>query len=101
MERARVVTTKPIRLEQLAAELGTDQVFTDEGGVILAEVPQQVLETAIAAHVADEFYGEPEQRDLAALRLKAQAVQAGTDTFTATQIQKVVATLVLKATRRN
>lgn len=99
--RARVNNvTKPIRLEQLAAELGTDQVFSD-GTSIEAEVSQDVLEAAVGAHIADDFYGQPEQRDLAALRLKAQAVQAGTDTFTAAQIQKVVATLVLKATRRD
>lgn len=105
MARARVGNiTKPIRLEQLATELGTDQVFGsgDPIEMVEAEVPQATLEAAIASHVRDDLFGEPQEgRDLAALRVKAQAVFAGTDTFTPAQVQRIVAGLILKATRRS
>lgn len=105
MTRARVENiTKPIRLEQLAQELGTDQVFGSGNPIseVEAEVPQATLEAAIAAHVRDDLFGEPQEaRDLTALRVKAQAVFAGTDTFTPAQIQRIVAGLILKTTRRS
>lgn len=105
MARARVTgITKLIRLDQLAQELGSDQVFGSGSPIseVEAEVPQATLEAAIGSHVADDLFGEPqESRDLTALRIKAQAVFAGTDTFTAPQIQKAVAGLILKATRRS
>lgn len=37
--------------------------------------------------------------DLTALRAKAKAVRAGTDTFTTAQLQKIVAGIVLRLTR--
>lgn len=104
MARARIEgITKPIRLEQLAEELGTNQVFGSGSPIdaVEAEVPLATLEAAVAAHVPDDLFGEPqEHRDLTALRIKAQAVFAGADTFTAPQIQKAVAGLILKATAR-
>lgn len=108
MARARVEgITKPVNLAQLAAELGTDQVFGDDytpdeqPRTILAETTQPALEAAVAVHVADELYGQPqENRDMSVIRTKAQAVFNETDTFTAAQIQKLVAALVLRATRK-
>jgi hypothetical protein len=94
-----VTTDKDIDAAQLAAELGTDQVWID-GRRILAAVDRATLEAAVAAHVVDPYFGEPdEQRQLGALETKMRAVWAGTETFTPAQVQRLLAGLGLLALR--
>lgn len=58
------------------------------------------VNAAIAAHVADDAYGQPsEDVGLAGVRAKAAQVAAGDGTFTAAQVQKILAHLVLRTTR--
>lgn len=99
MARVEVQTTKEIRPDQLAVEVGTD-IFTSEGIVQAEGVTQQQLEDAVAAHTSDPDWGKPaEDKNLEAIRAKAQAVFDGSDTFTAAQLQKIAAAIVLRATR--
>ena len=109
MERVAVSTTNPINLSQLAAELGTDKLFGPDNDTLVSTtsktiqaegVTQAQLEAGLAAHVADPDFGKPaEDQEFSRLRAKAQDVFNGTDTFSAAQIQKIVAGLVLRATR--
>lgn len=93
---AEVRTAKQIRLDQLAAELGTDQVWSD-GDRILAKVPPAVLEAAIAAHVADNEFDVPAERKVPpGIRAKVAEVRAGQATFTAAELQVLVAALALR-----
>jgi hypothetical protein len=99
-ELSVVTVTKEIVPHQLAAELGTEEVWID-GKRVIANVPLATLEAAVTAHVADQSFGEPpEERQLWALRAKAQAVWNRTDTFSPEQMQRAIAGLVLRATRR-
>lgn len=99
-----VITDKDVNLAQLAAELGTNQVWID-GHRILAAVGRAQLEAAVAAHVADPLFGAPdEERLLGTLETKMRAVWTGTDTFTAAQVQRLLAglgLLTLRARKRS
>lgn len=101
--RPRATTAdKQINLAQLAAELGVS--LSGSGlEVVVADsqtVTQAQLVAAIAAHVVDPRFGmTDEARQFFALRVKARAVWAGTDTFTPAQIQKFLAGLVLREGR--
>jgi hypothetical protein len=103
-ELSVVVTTKEVVPHQLAAELGIEEVWTDPPtNRVIANVPQSVLEAAIATHTADQAFGEPpEERGLWALRARAQLVwnDPATTTFTQQQLNRLVAGLVLMAIRR-
>lgn len=100
--RARITQTgKAVNLAQLAAEAGgplaasSTEIVSVDGTLTV-----QVLQAAYDAHVADPNYGLPAEDTAATgLRAKAQAVFNGTDTFTAAQLQRLVAALVLRATR--
>lgn len=101
--RTRVPLTKPVDLAQLAAEVGAALSASDTEVVVAdldATVTAQALSAALAAHTPQPDYGlSDEDRQLLAVRAKARAVAAGTDTLTAAQVQKIVAHLVLRATR--
>lgn len=115
---AETSTSKPINPSQLCVELGriplrvigpaadgTTIVRTDSIGVT-------ALRNGVASHTADPNWTDPnpspappptdQERagtELQAVRAKAKAVLDGTDTFTAAQVQKLVAALVLRLTR--
>jgi hypothetical protein len=99
---AKVITTKRLNLAQLGSELGGvglacrggDPASTDSKEVE-ADVAQADLQSAIDAHVYDGFWGDDDARQLDNLRAKAQAVIAGTDSFTAAQLQQIAARTVL------
>jgi hypothetical protein len=118
------ITYRSINTSQLAYELGQTfggihtlrVVGPEPNGKTLVDAPntnQADLESAIASHVANPSWVHPnppplsdaELQDaevpvqLTQLRNKARAVYAGTDTFTAAQSQKILAALVLRATR--
>lgn len=64
------------------------------------DIDRAAVQAALDAHTPDPEYGQPdEDRQLRALRTKAQQVAAGDGTFTAVQIQKILAHLILRATR--
>jgi hypothetical protein len=90
---------KAVVLCQLAAEVGAALTANDDEVVVAdpaAAVTQQQLATAVANHVADPTFNQPpEQQSLASLRSKAQAVLAGTDSFTTAQVQKLLAAVVV------
>lgn len=94
---------KAINLAQLDAELGNVGLCASATEVVAAErasVTKTQLELAVAAHVPNPDFGKPpEDVEMSKVRVKAQAVAAGTDTFTAAQVQKILANLVLRATR--
>lgn len=100
---ASITTTKTINLQQLTTELGVGMSARSVTGLPLeleADLPLEVLQVAIDAHVADPFYGEAaEDRTLRLARVQAQAVLAGTATYTALESQRILARLVLRATR--
>lgn len=109
MARVSVTTQKRIGLGQLGSELGTDKLFGPDPETLLStrakeivaeDITEAALQTAIDAHAYNADWGRPaEDRDLSAIRTKAQAVFNGTDTFTAAQMQKLVAGIVLRLTR--
>ena len=107
--RPRVQVAKPVTLDQLAAEVGTALAATLDAErnvteVVVADpastVTAETLTAAIAAHTPTADYGKPaEDVGLSAIRAKAQAVAAGDGAFTAAQVQKILAHLVLRTTR--
>lgn len=101
--RTRVTLSKPVNLSQLAQEVGT-ALTGDDTQIVVADpdatITTEALSSAVAAHTPDPDYGQPdEDRQLRAVRAKALAVKAGTDTFTAAQTQKILAHLILRSTR--
>ena len=94
---------KQINLAQLGQEVGAALCSSDSEIVVAdptSKVTQAQLAAALLAHTADPTFGQDEQsRQFAGLRAKAAAVWAGTDTFTAAQLQKIVAGLVAKAAK--
>ena len=66
----------------------------------ISESNRAAIQGAINSYAHNPNHAVPtEDIDLSALRTKAQAVFNQTDTFTAGQIQRLVAALVLRATR--
>lgn len=94
---------KTVDLAQLATEVGAPLAASDDEVVITEEdstVTTDALSAAISAHTPDPEYGQPdEDRQLRVLRTKARDVAAGNGTFTTAQVQKILAHLVLRATR--
>lgn len=94
---------KQVNLAQLTAEVGSGLVASDSEVVVAdadSQVTAEALATALAAHTPDPEYGQAdEDRQLRALRTKAREVAAGNGTFTAAQVQKILAHLVLRASR--
>lgn len=96
--------TQKVNLAQLAAECGSSLSSTDGVSIQTSDpastLTNATLAVAIAAHVVDPAFGQDDQqRQVIALRVKALAVWAGTDTFTAVQVQRVLAVIVLRGTR--
>lgn len=84
----------------LAQQLGVQSVDIDKEKVIVHGTPPANAQDIINAYVYDPAWGKPtEDVEMSKVRAKAQAVAAGTDTFTAAQMQKAVAHLILRATR--
>lgn len=110
---ARYDTQKEINPSQLCVEIGRHPLRHVAGRYVASDaVDEATLAAAVEAHVADPDWTDPDPApapeptdeekaavDLSAVRAKAKAVFAGTDTFTAAQVQKLVAALVLRATR--
>lgn len=94
---------KAIDLAQLAEEIGTALTASDEEIVVAdpdANVTAEQVQAALDAHTPDPLYGlDEDSRQFQALRAKAKQVWAGDGTFTAAQVQKILAGLVLRATR--
>lgn len=110
MSEITVETTKQINQAQLrdeiAAALRISAPYVDRLATrlkvlgMVSEDQRATIEQAVADHVPDPDYGRTEEeRNFTAIREKAKAVFAGTDTFTAAQVQKLLAALVLRETR--
>lgn len=101
--RTRVPLTKPVDLAQLAAEVGAALSASEDDLVVAdadAPVTPEALSAALDAHTPDPDFGRPdEDRQLRAIRTKAREVAAGNGTFTAAQVQKILAHLILRSTR--
>lgn len=104
-------TQKNIDGLQLAAEVRSAMTLTSDpqvayvNGQIAVSHPnlsagnQSAVQTVVTNHTPTTNYGLPQTTiDINALRAKAQAVFNQTDTFTAAQVQRLVAILVLRAT---
>lgn len=94
---------KTINLAQLTAEVGA-ALSASDSEIVVADPASTVtaaqLQTKLTAHTADPNYGKAsEDMALAAIRSKAQQVAAGSATFTAAEIQQILAAAVLRATR--
>lgn len=97
----------PFNGSSLAEALGVTPldlfVKGDELGVNLPESERDRVAAAVAAHTGEPTAEEQADRDerdqLDALRAKARAVWRGEDTFTVAQVQKILAGLVLRATK--
>lgn len=105
MSRPTVLTTKVVHLAQLAFEAGGALCRNSETGAIVAadgaQITQAGLEGAVDAHVADPYWGEPEDRKAIRLAVdKAKAVLAGTDSYTSAEVQQIIARIVLFVARR-
>lgn len=114
---ATVTTTKQFHMEQLFELLGGDDADVSTNGFALDDpaekeitvtvkgdgetpITQAELETLVTNYTYDPDYGkDPEEKDLDAIRTKAQAVYDGTDAFTDVEVQKILAAIVLQATR--
>lgn len=101
--RPRVRLTKPVQLAQLAQAVGVPLVAS-ESEVVVADPDSTVtaaqLQAALDSHTPDPLYElDNDSRQLHSLRAKALQVWAGDGTFTTTQVQKILAGLVLRATR--
>lgn len=94
---------KVVNLAQLAAEVGAALSASDTEIVVAdlrAGVSEAAVRAALAAHVADPDFGiAPEDKQARAARAKALQVFAGTATFTPAEVQKILAAVVLRATR--
>lgn len=94
---------------QLRAELQTagvepaQQPRIDGDGRLVLDVPasaRQTVQAVLDAHTPDPDFGQPdEDRQIRLVRAKAQEVAAGTGTFTAAQVQKILSHLILRSTR--
>lgn len=104
---APVRDVNPAQLrDEIATALGIPAPYVDryadrlEVVGMVDDTMADQIRAVIASHVPDQGYGVPtEDRDLRALRAKAQGVWNGTDTFTAAQVQKILAGIILRATR--
>lgn len=86
----------------LAALMGLQPGDVDihKDKVIVHVTPPANAQAVIDTYVYDPAWGKPtEDVEMSKVREKAKAVAAGTDTFTAAQMQKAVAHLILRATR--
>lgn len=102
----KCVTSKEIDAAQLAAACTSTSLIVrrnDADGTFeieAADVSSSSLQSAVDAQVPDPNYGQPvEDTQLQAVRDTARQVLAGQATFTATQLQKIAAAIVLRATR--
>lgn len=123
--RPRITQTgKPLNLEQLSAELGGKALCASATEIVAAEgvnVTAAQMQTAYDAHVADPLWVNPADSQAvaqrgrtldaadaltqliaqaggtAAVRSKLKNVLAGTDSFTNTQAQRLLAALALWA----
>lgn len=96
-----------LRQELHAAGLADADPYVSDGELVISGTDD--LSTAsrvVEAHMGDPIPLTPEQQieedarlQLVALRAKAKDVAAGTSVFTAAQQQKILAQLVLRATR--
>lgn len=114
---ATITTSKKFHPRHIFALLGGDLADLSTNGIPLdadgekvlmvtvkgdGETPitQEELDAIVASYTYDPDFGKTEEeREFSRLRAKAQAVFNGTDTFTAAQVQKILAGLVLRATR--
>lgn len=116
-----ITTTRKVNPGQLSYEVGRYPTrvrgpYEDGTTVVTVDgVGEANLVSAVEAHAPMENWTDPDYvapppteaevedtqtRDqMLAIRTKAKAVFAGTDTFTAAQLQKIAAALVLRATR--
>lgn len=84
----------------LAELLGVERVDVEQETVYVYGNPPADAQAIIDSYIFDPDYGKPqEDRDLSALRAKALEVFQGDSTFTAAQMQKIVAGIVLRLTR--
>lgn len=98
-----------VNVDQLADEIKAAHGWPAAPGLIRDGNTLQVLRDdadavkvrkALASHVPNPDFGRPvEDAALGALRAKALQVIAGDGTFTAAQTQKILASIVLRATR--
>lgn len=114
-----ILTTKPINPGQLCVEAGRIalRIVTRDGvsRISTEAISDSELQAFVDAHVADPSWTDPNppppspeeiedantRSALLALRAKARDVYAGADTFTAAQVQRILAGLVLRETRRS
>lgn len=92
----------PVNPAQVVNALGVGCVVRENEAEweVEADADEQTLRDTVEGIVYDETVGtDPNARAISAVREKANAVITGTDTFTAAQVQKIVARLVLRATR--
>lgn len=102
--RVRVpLNGKMVRLDQLAAEVGADLSVSDTEVVVTDEdstVTAAGLSAALDSHAPDSTWGTAtEDKALDAARTKAADVLSGKATFTAAEMQQILAAAVLCATR--
>lgn len=94
---------KAVNLAQLADELGTALSASDTEIVVAdpdTSVSAQQLQAGLSAHTPDPDYAvRPEDKQARLARAKAPQVLAGTATFTATEVQKILAAVLLRGTR--
>lgn len=105
---AEITTTKQVNASQLCVELGRIAVRVRHADPvrIWADTDEASLMAAVEAHEADPNWSDPNPPppteteranvELAKLRSKCQAVFAGSDSFSASQAQKLIAALVLR-----
>lgn len=109
MPTVTITTTRGINPRQLADEIAARMSipapyvdrFPDRIDVVgsVAASDEPAIRAALDAHVRDPDYGTPaSRREVRAARAKAQAVAAGGDTYTAPQVQRIIAALVLAVT---
>ena len=118
---SRYTLTVPVNAPQLDVELAAAHGWATPSGVTV-RLPGQLdfagaalpgvlivcrdddnaakVAATVAAHIPDPMFGHPvEMTRLAAIRAKALTVQAGTATFTATEIQQIIAAAILRLTK--
>lgn len=101
----KVSTSKRINPGQFIEHIGTSEgvrVVGDPGEDGQKEIEVDgmspaSIQAALDTYVYDEEHGLPDsQKQLRAIRQKARAVIAGSDTFTPAQVQQIVARLALR-----
>ena len=90
----------PADPRHLAALLKVESVDIDKEKVIVHGTPPADAQAIIDAYAYDPTWGkDPQDVEMTKLRTKALDVWQGNSTFTAAQMQKIVAGIVLRLTK--